>query len=232
MRPSLRLLSFAALVATTACGESSSPAAPEAPALGSPRSQVLSGEAQQAIAGADAKDTLAVQFFSASGAPLAGTPVTWSTTGGKLALQASTTDANGIARTTIKADTKIGTSFVKATAGGAEASFVLFVNAGEPAAFEAMAMRTDTLTLDGAFSGAPARVFDAFRNPVGGTLVSVAIFEGDAAEPASTLTLQADETGAVRLPFSPISAPGRVRVVYTAGETSLVYSFVVLEIAP
>ncbi len=168
-RPSLRLLSFAALVATTACGESSSPAAPEAPALGSPRSQVLSGEAQQAIAGADAKDTLAVQFFSAS---------------------------------------------------------------GEPAAFEAMAMRTDTLTLDGAFSGAPARVFDAFRNPVGGTLVSVAIFEGDAAEPASTLTLQADETGAVRLPFSPISAPGRVRVVYTAGETSLVYSFVVLEIAP
>ncbi len=232
MRPSLRLLSFAALVATTACGESSSPAAPEAPALGSPRSQVLSGEAQQAIAGADAKDTLAVQFFSASGAPLAGTPVTWSTTGGKLALQTSTTDANGIARTTIKADTKIGTSFVKATAGGAEASFVLFVNAGEPAAFEAMAMRTDTLTLDGAFSGAPARVFDAFRNPVGGTLVSVAIFEGDAAEPASTLTLQADETGAVRLPFSPISAPGRVRVVYTAGETSLVYTFVVLEIAP
>ncbi|MCO4097979.1 MAG: hypothetical protein HEQ38_01015 [Gemmatimonas sp.] len=93
------------------------------------------------IADCDAKDTLAVQFFGASGAPLAGAAVTWSATGGKRALQASTTDANGMARTTIKADTKAGTSYVKATAGGAEAAFVLFVNVGDPAALEAMAMR-------------------------------------------------------------------------------------------
>ncbi|WP_396215218.1 MAG: hypothetical protein HEQ11_17035 [Gemmatimonas sp.] len=80
------------------------------------------------IADCDAKDTLAVQFFGASGAPLAGAAVTWSATGGKRALQTSTTDANGMARTTIKADTKAGTSYVKATAG-------------DPAALEAMAMR-------------------------------------------------------------------------------------------
>ncbi|WP_434481086.1 Ig-like domain-containing protein [Gemmatimonas sp.] len=69
-----------------------------------------------------------MQFFGASGAPLAGAAVTWSATGGKRALQTSTTDANGMARTTIKADTKAGTSYVKATAG-------------DPAALEAMAMR-------------------------------------------------------------------------------------------
>lgn len=232
MRPSLRVLPFAVLVATAACAESSSPAAPESVVVGSPRSQVLSGETQQAIAGGEAKDTLTVQFFGASGAPLAGATVTWSATGGLLAHRTGTTDANGIARTTIKADTAAGISLVKATAGGAEASFVLFVNAGDPAALEAMVARTDTLSLEAAFHGAPARVFDVFRNPVSGSLVTAAIYEGNAEEPSSTLVLLTDEQGTVRLPVTPISAPGSVRVVYTAGETSLTYSFVVLEIAP
>ncbi len=227
MRTALPSLSALLLLAATACSDSSSPSAPEAPAIEAPRAVVVSGDAQEATVGAEAADTLAVQFTSASGAPLSGVAVTWSATDGAVAQQTSTTDERGIARTTFTAGTRSGYATAKATANGVDASFTVRIVAGEPAGLEAMAMQSDTVAVDGAFHGAPVRVFDAYRNTASGGTIRLAIYEGDAEDAATSLALQADDAGAVRVPFALTSAAGRYRIVYTAGETSLTYTLTV-----
>ena len=83
----------------------------------------------------DAPDTLTARFVTASGAPVAGTAVTWkvaSAVEGTLTLLDATTRQDGTARAVLRAGSKAGDLDVTVASGRLEAQFHLRVKAASP----------------------------------------------------------------------------------------------------
>lgn len=219
-------LSLGFISLTTACSDSSSPVAPAAePAA---RAFLIGGDYQSITASTSAGDTLTVRFVSASGAPVAGAAVKWTTDGaGDVTPLATTTASDGTARALYRAGTKAGEYEVAVASGSINAQFHLKITAAAAKRLQSMIAEVDTVEFGDAFSGAPVRLTDEFGNAAAGGLVNVAIFSGDDAEAAANLTLSANGQGVASVSDMPLSA-GTYRIVYTLGSATVSYTVIVM----
>jgi len=219
-------LSLATLPVFVACGDTTSPAVPDAePAA---RAFAINGDYQSVTASSVAADTLTVRFLTASGAPVAGLAVTWTADdASELTPLESTTASDGTARALFRADTKAGESEVTVASGAINTQFHLNIIAAEAKRLQLMLASVDTIEVGRTFTGAPVRITDEFGNSVSGGQVSVTIFSNEDTTPFATLTLSANLDGVAALSDMPFPA-GTHRIVYTLGAASVSYTVVVM----
>ncbi|MDN4500101.1 Ig-like domain-containing protein, partial [Pseudomonas mosselii] len=115
--------------------------------------------------GADSSELVAT-IEDASGNPVAGAPVTWSTSTGNLSSASSVTDAQGKTRVTLKG-TAAGVASVKASAVAGAATATVNLIAGAPAKVKMTASPTSVIADGVSTSVVTAVVTDAFDNNVG-----------------------------------------------------------------
>lgn len=217
--------------AMTACSDN----ATTAPASLAPaRVVAVSGDGQTLSVSSAAADTLGVAVFSSNGAAMAGVSVTWMVSAGEGALSATstTTDAQGIARTTLRAGTKSGTLTVKAAVAGlAGTEFVENVTPDAPTSIEAMSMVSDTVDAGEEFTGV-VHVVDQYGNSVPDAVLSVSLENAGSDDfvPASLVTT--DHRGYARAPFVAGTSEGSRSLVFALLDGSRSVSFSVSVMAP
>ncbi|HTY36806.1 MAG TPA: Ig-like domain-containing protein [Bacteroidota bacterium] len=150
-----------------------------------------------------------ISVFDASGNPKGGQRIEFAivsgptgATGQSLTIESATTDATGLASTSVKLGNKVGTYRIAATSVGLEGSpveFYVHATAGAPAALVYVSgsdqMKQIGTTLDTAFV---VRVVDAGENPVSGVQVQFAIDSipsGAAGQKLSALSQVTDDLG-------------------------------------
>lgn len=218
-------------VAMTACSDS----ATTAPVADSPaRLVVVSGNGQTLTVAGAASDTLGVAVFSSNGAALAGVTVTWSVSAGEGALSATstTTDAQGIARTTLRAGKKAGTLTITATAAGsAGADFIENVTPDAPMSIGAMSMVSDTVDAGEEFIGV-VQVVDQYGNNVPDAVLSVSLENAGADDFVPTSLVTTDHQGHARAPFVAGTSEGSRSLVFALLDGSHSVRFSVSVTAP
>jgi hypothetical protein len=119
--PRLSPLVAALAAVSLACSDGAGPPVPS-------RLEVVAGDAQVGAPGDVLAESLAVRVLDERGAPVPGTPVGWGVVSGdaRLAPATSTTDAQGIARTSVQLGTVLGITVINAAVAGlSPASFAV-----------------------------------------------------------------------------------------------------------
>ncbi|MDF1504199.1 Ig-like domain-containing protein, partial [Roseisolibacter sp. H3M3-2] len=169
-RAAARFLAFAALALAAACGGGGDGPPPVPSAV----SQADVGVALAGPAGGDVTVPVRVRVTAEGGRAVGGTPVTWAPNdGGRATPTTSTTDADGVARTTWTLGPGAGVQTMVASAGTAPARTQLMATA---AAGRAATLRVQGDTVVGMVPGLTlqlrALVADRFGNPLDAAAVS------------------------------------------------------------
>jgi hypothetical protein len=217
---------FAVAGLLSACSDSPSPIAPEAPA----RAFAYAGNSQHVVAGTTASDTLMVLVAGTDGAPIANASVSWTVdNSGTLSTASSTTDANGLARTVFSAGTQAGFARISAAVAGIDpVGFELVIDAAAATRIMAMSTVNDTLDTGEAYTGGGVQVSDAFGNAVKNVDFMVTLVNA-ADEVLSVGSIATDERGVAGMPFlvAPTDA-GEYALRFASSDLTLVYRLTVV----
>ncbi len=215
----------------TACSDGGT----TAPVAVSPaRLVVVSGNAQTLSVASAASDTLGVAVFSNDGTALSGVTVSWKVASGDGVLSATSTvtDAQGVARTTLRSGTKAGTLTVTANVAGAPlAELVERVMPDAPMSITAMSMVDDTVSAGEEFTGV-VHVVDQYGNAVSDAVLRVSLDNAGSDDFVSSTLVTTDHQGYARAPFVAGTTEGVRSLVLSLLDGSGSVSFSVNVTAP
>jgi hypothetical protein len=161
----------------------------------------VSGDGQNATAGAELGAPLVVRLALADGRPLVGATITWAIAsgGGSVTPPTSVTDADGRAQTTWRLGTPSGPQGVVASIGSLSAIFTANAAPGTPTTFAKAGGDGQTAPAGSAAADSLAvRVTDAFGNPVPGTVVTWTVLSGGGTVSSAQSTTDANGVARTR----------------------------------
>ena len=183
---SRRALLIAAACITAACKDS----APD------PNLITIAGGGLQAKMAGTASDAMSVLVSTASGTPVEGVTVTWSTTAGTLASTSTTTSADGTTSNTLSTVGSVpGVATVTAKTGGAEVQFVITVTAVPPGRMEKFSADPTNVGA-GAADSIRVRVLDYADAPKAGVAITFSVTAGGGTVSPATVTTNAQGVAA------------------------------------
>ena len=210
----VRLIAFvgalASALAVAACGGSDSTTPQPGVALAK-----SSGDSQTVLAGGDATAQPIVVKVTSGGTPMPGEIVYWSaaSAGGSLDPVTSTTDANGLARTTFLSPAIAAVDTVRATAARSPATgFVVTIVADTTTGTLSAFAGDGTATLVGHSVTLSAKATDLYGNARSGIVVTFTATSGI----LSNATVTTDNTGQATTLFTPGPGTGSYIVHATA----------------
>ena len=185
VRPA-RWLAAALVVAAAACGGSTEPAT----GTGASQIQIVSGNGQVQLVGQALPSPLVVKVVNGSGSPLPGATVTFSVASGAASVSptTATTDAAGLAKTTVTLGSAAGNVQINASVNGTSLVVAFVVTAGNSSSAKACVGTTPVamavgqvnagisgsgICLSGGTSGADFAIIAFHANPDSSAIASV-----------------------------------------------------------
>jgi len=187
----------------------------------------VSGDGQSGAIGATLQQPLVIKVLDQSGIPVVGETIVWQVTagGGSVLPSQSTTDANGIASTTLRLGTTIGTNRVLATLGDLD-----------PVVFTASATAAPPTKLlqvggDGQIASVgtqlpvdlSVQVTDAVGNPKPGVLITFAVTSGGGTLSAASALSDATGTASVHWTLGALAGT-QTATASVSGLTSVIFT--------